>query len=136
MKPILIVDYGMANLRSVQKAFEKLGFAAEISGDNGLAGSFELRFDQAMVPPEAVGLVGHHEVGDDDIDRLPLEGIEGVLTVCRFEHFEALHAEADGQTATVIALVVNDENTLGHGVLGSSSEARMALGGSAFRLGS
>ena len=23
MKPILIIDYGMANLRSVQKAFEK-----------------------------------------------------------------------------------------------------------------
>jgi glutamine amidotransferase len=33
MKPILIVDYGMANLRSVQKAFEKMGHAAEISGD-------------------------------------------------------------------------------------------------------
>jgi glutamine amidotransferase len=30
---ILIVDYGMANLRSVQKAFEKVGFAADISGD-------------------------------------------------------------------------------------------------------
>lgn len=33
MKPILIVDYGMANLRSVQKAFEKVGHTAEISGD-------------------------------------------------------------------------------------------------------
>jgi glutamine amidotransferase len=33
MKPILIVDYGMANLRSVQKAFERVGHAAEISGD-------------------------------------------------------------------------------------------------------
>lgn len=33
MKPILIVDYGMANLRSVQKAFEKLGAAALISDD-------------------------------------------------------------------------------------------------------
>lgn len=30
---ILIVDYGMGNLRSVQKAFEKVGFAAEISSD-------------------------------------------------------------------------------------------------------
>lgn len=30
---ILIVDYGMANLRSVQKAFEKVGAAAEISGE-------------------------------------------------------------------------------------------------------
>jgi glutamine amidotransferase len=33
MAPIIIVDYGMANLRSVQKAFEKLGQAAEITGD-------------------------------------------------------------------------------------------------------
>jgi glutamine amidotransferase len=33
MQPILIVDYGMANLRSVQKAFEKVGHPAEISGD-------------------------------------------------------------------------------------------------------
>jgi len=33
MQPILIVDYGMANLRSVQKAFEKVGHAAVISGD-------------------------------------------------------------------------------------------------------
>jgi glutamine amidotransferase len=33
VKPILIVDYGMANLRSVQKAFEKVGHAAEISSD-------------------------------------------------------------------------------------------------------
>ena len=33
MQKIVIVDYGMANLRSVQKAFEKLGHAAVISGD-------------------------------------------------------------------------------------------------------
>lgn len=32
---LVIVDYGMANLRSVQKAFEKFGVAAEISGDPG-----------------------------------------------------------------------------------------------------
>jgi glutamine amidotransferase len=30
---IVIVDYGMGNLRSVQKAFEKLGHAAEISSE-------------------------------------------------------------------------------------------------------
>jgi glutamine amidotransferase len=30
---IVIVDYGMANLRSVQKAFEKVGHAALVSGD-------------------------------------------------------------------------------------------------------
>ena len=33
MQRIVIVDYGMANLRSVQKAFEKVGHAAEITGD-------------------------------------------------------------------------------------------------------
>ena len=30
---IAIVDYGMANLRSVQKAFEQVGYAAEITAD-------------------------------------------------------------------------------------------------------
>ena len=30
---IVIIDYGMGNLRSVQKAFEKLGAAAEITCD-------------------------------------------------------------------------------------------------------
>lgn len=30
---VVIVDYGMANLRSVQKAFERVGYAAEITSD-------------------------------------------------------------------------------------------------------
>jgi glutamine amidotransferase len=38
MHKILIVDYGMANLRSVQKAFEKVGAAAEITGDPNRVG--------------------------------------------------------------------------------------------------
>jgi glutamine amidotransferase len=33
MQKIIIVDYGMANLRSVQKGFEKVGHAAEITSD-------------------------------------------------------------------------------------------------------
>jgi glutamine amidotransferase len=33
MQKILIIDYGMANLRSVQKALEKVGHEAAISGD-------------------------------------------------------------------------------------------------------
>jgi glutamine amidotransferase len=33
VQPIVIVDYGMGNLRSVQKALEKVGQAALISGD-------------------------------------------------------------------------------------------------------
>ncbi len=40
MQTILIIDYGMANLRSVQKAFEKVGHQAAISGDpNRIAGA-------------------------------------------------------------------------------------------------
>jgi glutamine amidotransferase len=35
---IVIVDYGMANLRSVQKGFEKAGFAAEVSGEPSRVG--------------------------------------------------------------------------------------------------
>jgi glutamine amidotransferase len=38
MQKILIVDYGMANLRSVQKAFEKVGAAAEITGEPNRVG--------------------------------------------------------------------------------------------------
>jgi imidazole glycerol-phosphate synthase subunit HisH len=41
MKPIIIVDYGMGNLRSVQKAFEKLGHAAAITSDPDVAGKAE-----------------------------------------------------------------------------------------------
>jgi glutamine amidotransferase len=36
VQPIVIVDYGMANLRSVQKAFEKVGAAAQITADPNL----------------------------------------------------------------------------------------------------
>jgi imidazole glycerol-phosphate synthase subunit HisH len=36
MADIAIVDYGMANLRSVQKAFERVGFAADITSDPGV----------------------------------------------------------------------------------------------------
>jgi glutamine amidotransferase len=38
MKDIVIVDYGMANLRSVQKAFEQFGHAAVITGDPARVG--------------------------------------------------------------------------------------------------
>lgn len=39
MQDIVIVDYGMANLRSVQKAFERAGHTATISGDPDRVGS-------------------------------------------------------------------------------------------------
>jgi glutamine amidotransferase len=43
MQDLVIVDYGMANLRSVQKAFEKLGYAAQIaSAPERIAGADKL----------------------------------------------------------------------------------------------
>lgn len=40
---IVIVDYGMANLRSVQKAFERVGFAAAVTSDPAaIAGAAKL----------------------------------------------------------------------------------------------
>src|SRR5262245_61918939 len=41
MSTILVVDYGMANLRSVQKAFERVGHAADITSDPDRPGSAE-----------------------------------------------------------------------------------------------
>jgi imidazole glycerol-phosphate synthase subunit HisH len=41
MKPIIIVDYGMGNLRSVQKALEKFGHAATITSDPNVASTAE-----------------------------------------------------------------------------------------------
>lgn len=63
MVPILIIDYGMANLRSVQKAFERVGHPAEISGDPnriGEAGKVVLpgvgAFQDAIARLREVGL--------------------------------------------------------------------------------
>lgn len=46
MSGIVIVDYGMANLRSVQKAFEKFGRDAQISGDPAVVS----RADKLVLP--------------------------------------------------------------------------------------
>jgi glutamine amidotransferase len=46
MRPIVIVDYGMGNLRSVQKAFEKVGHAAVLTSDPNRIGEA----DKVVVP--------------------------------------------------------------------------------------
>jgi glutamine amidotransferase len=65
VQTILIVDYGMANLRSVQKALEKVGHRAEISGDpNRVAEADKLvlpgvgAFRDAIAQLREAGLVG------------------------------------------------------------------------------
>jgi glutamine amidotransferase len=67
MQRILIVDYGMANLRSVQKAFEQVGCAAEITGDpSRVAGA-----DKVVLP--GVGAFR------DAIGRLRESGLAGPI---------------------------------------------------------
>jgi imidazole glycerol-phosphate synthase subunit HisH len=65
MQPIVIVDYGMANLRSVQKAIEKVGGSAAISGDpNRIAAAVKLilpgvgAFRDAIARLRDAGLAG------------------------------------------------------------------------------
>src|SRR4029077_12374384 len=73
MQKIVIVDYGMANLRSVQKAFEKVGYAADISSDpNRLAEA-----DKLILP--GVGAFR------DAIARLREAGLDAPIT----EHIRA-----------------------------------------------
>jgi len=56
VKPILIVDYGMANLRSVQKAFEKVGAPAIISDDpNHIAETDKLVLPGVVMPSRVCG---------------------------------------------------------------------------------
>lgn len=58
---IKIVDYGMGNLRSVQKAFERIGISAKICNDAG-----ELKSSSKLILPG----VGHFKKGIDNLKNL------------------------------------------------------------------
>src|SRR5205807_122899 len=73
MQRILIVDYGMANLRSVQKAFEQVGAGAEITSDPARVA----KADQLVLP--GVGAFR------DAIARLRESGLAGPIV----EHIES-----------------------------------------------
>lgn len=68
MSKIVIVDYGMANLRSVQKAFEAVGHAAEITSEPTRVAAA----DKLVLP--GVGAF------QDAIARLRETGLAGVIT--------------------------------------------------------
>src|SRR5262245_51733140 len=66
MAGIAIVDYGMANLRSVQKAFERVGAAAEITSDP----SAVARADRLVLPGVGAfrdGIARVRETGLDEV---------------------------------------------------------------------
>ncbi len=80
MQTIVIVDYGMGNLRSVQKGFEQVGAAAEISGDHARVAAADKvvlpgvgSFGDAMARLHEAGLAG--PIKDQARAGKPLLGI-------------------------------------------------------------
>jgi glutamine amidotransferase len=63
---IAIIDYGAGNLRSVQKAFQKLGFSAEITKDKA-----SIRGAKGIVLPG----VGSFDAAINELRELSLEGV-------------------------------------------------------------
>ena len=65
---IAIIDYGSGNLRSVQKAFQKLGFSAQITKDK-----VTIRGSQGVVLPG----VGSFDAALNELRQLGLEAAAG-----------------------------------------------------------
>ena len=68
---IAIIDYGMGNLRSVQKAFEKVGYAAEVTSDPQVA----RRADKIVLPgvgafEDAIAELHRHELVQPVIEAI------------------------------------------------------------------
>ena len=81
MTRIAILDYGMGNLRSVEKALEKVGAEAEITADRERVESA----DGVILPgvgafPKAMGRV--HEIGLDELVAGRVEAGVPVLGIC------------------------------------------------------
>jgi glutamine amidotransferase len=81
MTRVAILDYGMGNLRSVEKALEKVGAEAEITADRKRVESA----DGVILPgvgafPKAMGRV--HEIGLDQLVAGRVEAGVPVLGIC------------------------------------------------------
>ncbi|CAN5432539.1 imidazole glycerol phosphate synthase subunit HisH [soil metagenome] len=81
MTRIAVLDYGMGNLRSVEKAFEKIGADAEITSDPAAAEAA----DGVVLPgvgafPKAMGRV--RELGIDELVSRRIESGAPVLGIC------------------------------------------------------
>ncbi len=95
---ILIIDFGMGNIRSVQKAFEHLGHAAEISSDPAAAAAADKlilpgvgAFADAMARLRAAGWDA--AVRDHVARGKPLLGIcLGLQLLFERSHEDGLHA--------------------------------------------
>jgi glutamine amidotransferase len=69
---IAIIDYGMGNLRSVQKAFEKVGYAAEITNDPSVVAKAR----KVVLPGVGAFEDAMHELRNRNLVRPVLDAIE------------------------------------------------------------
>jgi imidazole glycerol-phosphate synthase subunit HisH len=78
---VVVLDYGSGNLRSAQRALQRVGAAAEISADPAAA----LAADGLVVPGVgafAACVTGLRAVGGDDVIAKRLAGARPVLGIC------------------------------------------------------
>jgi glutamine amidotransferase len=81
MQPIVILDYGMANLRSVQKAFERQGHGAVITGDPDVAvGAHQLVLPGVGAFRDAIARL--NETGLSDVVRGHIDSGRPFLGIC------------------------------------------------------
>ena len=78
---IAVIDYGMGNLRSVQKAFERLGFEAKIVSDPDAVRAA----DKAVLP--GVGAIADmiaelKRTGMDEVVRETIDSGKPFLGIC------------------------------------------------------
>ena len=96
MRPLAIVDYGMGNLRSVQKAFERLGHAAEVTRDADRIA------DAARLDEERLGRGRRRERGAQAVDDGPALGPQdqraGVLALGELGQLTVLDDHQPGET--------------------------------------
>jgi glutamine amidotransferase len=98
---IVIVDYGMANLRSVQKAFERMGHAADIRGDpEGVARAGKLVLPGVGAFRDAIARLQEAELAGPIIAHVragkPFLGIcLGLQLLFTTSHEDGVHAGLD-----------------------------------------
>jgi imidazole glycerol-phosphate synthase subunit HisH len=72
MSSIAIIDYGMGNLRSVQKGFERVGFEAQITTDPAQVAAA----DKIVLPGVGAFEDAMHELREKNLVEVILESIE------------------------------------------------------------
>jgi glutamine amidotransferase len=112
---IAVVDYGMGNRRSVQKALEHVGATTVISRDHG-----ELNAADALVVPGVgafpLAMANLHELGLAELIRARALSATPILGICLGMQLLFEHSEELGSTEG-LALIPGDVRSLNSGGL-------------------